>query len=113
MIRALESTYLLTLDGEIVERPQYAYMRIALAIHGVDIPRIMKTYDHLSRQLYVHEPSAIMFAGTRCANLCASYLSSVHDGRLESIYNTLIDTAKIGLVGGVVGLTVGSVPSSE
>src|SRR4051812_5085913 len=43
--KTLEKSYLLRIDGKIVERPQHMYMRVAIGIHKSDIQSAIKTYN--------------------------------------------------------------------
>jgi len=41
-LKTLEKGYLQKIDGEIIETPQYMYMRVAIGIHGHDIDHVWK-----------------------------------------------------------------------
>ena len=41
--KTLEKSYLLKVDGSTAERPQYLLMRVAVGIHGDDLPSILET----------------------------------------------------------------------
>ena len=45
--KTLEKSYLLKINGRIVERPQHLLMRVAVGIHRDDIPSVLETYDLL------------------------------------------------------------------
>jgi ribonucleoside-diphosphate reductase alpha chain len=52
--KTLERSYLVRLNGEVVERPQYMYMRVAIGIHKVFIhlvQSLIKTRTILMQQL--------------------------------------------------------------
>ena len=38
--KTLERSYLLKIDGKVVERPQHMLMRVAVGIHGEDIGQV-------------------------------------------------------------------------
>ena len=63
-VKVLERSYLLRSGGEIIERPQFMYMRIAVVIHGDDIPRVLETYELLSTGKYSHASPTMWNAGT-------------------------------------------------
>ena len=48
--KTLEKSYLLRSDGNIIERPQYLFMRVALAIHRRSIKDAIATYKLLSQK---------------------------------------------------------------
>ena len=52
--KTLARAYLLKLKGKIVERPQHMWMRVALSIHGNDMPLVQETYDFLSLKFFTH-----------------------------------------------------------
>ena len=48
--KTLERSYLLKVNGKIVERPQHMLMRVALGIHGWDFKDALETYDYMGRK---------------------------------------------------------------
>ena len=48
--KTLERSYLMKLDGKIVERPQHMLMRVAIGIHGEDTDAAIETYHHPGRR---------------------------------------------------------------
>lgn len=48
--KTLERSYLLRLNGEIVERPQHMLMRVAVGIHKEDIDAACQTYQLMSER---------------------------------------------------------------
>ena len=48
--KTLEKSYLLKIDEEIVERPQYLFLRVALCIHRHNLEKAFETYDHISNK---------------------------------------------------------------
>ena len=63
--KTLEKSYLLKIDGKIAERPQNMLMRVAVGIHGDDIPRVIETYDLLSQRYFTHATPTLFNAGTK------------------------------------------------
>ena len=43
--KTLEKSYLLKIDGKVVERPQHMLMRVAVGIHMDDIDAVLETYN--------------------------------------------------------------------
>lgn len=72
--KTLERAYLLRCDKRIVERPCYMYMRVALGIHGTDIPAALETYDLLSRGMFTHATPTLFNAGTPRSQLASWYV---------------------------------------
>ena len=50
--KTLERAYLMKINGEIVERPQHMWMRVALGIHGDDLESAKQTYDLMSNKYF-------------------------------------------------------------
>ena len=48
--KTLEKSYLLKIDNEVVERPQYLFMRVALCIHRDNLERLLKHIIILQRK---------------------------------------------------------------
>ncbi|NBU34182.1 ribonucleoside-diphosphate reductase subunit alpha [bacterium] len=71
--KTLEKSYLLRVNGVIVERPQHMYMRVALGIHQDDIDSVLKTYEYISQHFYTHASPSLFNAGTRMSNLSSCF----------------------------------------
>jgi len=48
--KTLEKSYLFKVNGKIAERPQHMIMRVAVGIHGEDIPAVLETYNYMSEK---------------------------------------------------------------
>merc|ERR1739838_1133632 len=59
-----ERSYLLKIDGKVVERPQHLLMRVAVGIHGEDFPAAIETYNLLSEKWFTHASPTLFIAGT-------------------------------------------------
>ncbi len=62
--KTLERSYLLRMDGEVVERPQHMLMRAAVGIHGTDLDSAIETYNLMSDQRFIHATPTRFNAGT-------------------------------------------------
>jgi ribonucleoside-diphosphate reductase alpha chain len=108
--KTLEKSYLMKIDGKVVERPQHLYMRVAIQVHKDDIDNIIKTY-HLISQHYFTFASPTMFnAGSRLQNLSSCFLIGTHDS-IGGIYKTISDCAQISKVGGGIGVHINNIRS--
>jgi ribonucleoside-diphosphate reductase alpha chain len=47
--KTLERSYLLKINGKIVERPQHMLMRVSVGIHLDDLKSVIETYDLMSK----------------------------------------------------------------
>ena len=62
--KTLERSYLLKIDGKVVERPQHMLMRVAVGIHGEDIEGAIETYNLMSERLFTHASPTMFNAAT-------------------------------------------------
>jgi len=60
----MERSYLLRINGKVVERPQHMLMRVAIGIHGEDIDSAIETYNLLSEKLFTHASPTMFNAAT-------------------------------------------------
>ena len=105
-IKTLEKSYLLKVQGKIVERPQHMLMRVSLGIHRDDIDSAIETYNFMSKQWFIHETTALFNAGTMFPQLSSYFSLTLKSDSADGIYDTLKQTAVISEYNGVVGLSV-------
>lgn len=108
--KTLEKSYLMKINGMVVERPQHLYMRVAVGIHRDDIASVLKTYDIISQHYYTHASPTLFNASSRLANFSSCYLIGTNDS-IEGIYKTITDCAKISKVGGGIGVHISNIRS--
>ncbi|KAJ7487685.1 ribonucleotide reductase alpha subunit [Mycena galericulata] len=89
--KTLERSYLLRLDGRIVERPQHLIMRVAVGIHGSDIGSVLETYNLMSERYFTHATPTLFNAGTPRAQMSSCFLVCMKEDSIEGIYSTLKD----------------------
>lgn len=109
--KTLERAYLTKVNGKIVERPQYMWMRVALGIHEDDFKEALQTYDLMSRKYFTHATPTLFNAGTQHQQMSSCYLMSMEDDSLEGIYNSVKDCALISKYAGGIGLHVHNIRS--
>lgn len=102
--KTLQKNYLMRVNNDIVERPQYLYMRVAVGIHGRDIEKVLETYDLLSRWMYSHATPTMYHAGSPKPQLSSCFLLPPIPDDLDGIYQTLKNSAMISKHAGGVGL---------
>ena len=93
--KTLERAYLMKINGEIVERPQHMWMRVALGIHGDDLESAKQTYDLMSNKYFTHATPTLFNSGTPRPQMSSCYLLAMEKDSIEGIYNTLKDCALI------------------
>jgi ribonucleoside-diphosphate reductase alpha chain len=104
--KTLEKSYLLKLDGKIVERPQHMLMRVAIGIHSNNIDAAIKTYNLLSEKWFTHATPTLFNAGTPKAQLSSCFLLTMKNDSIEGIYDTLKQCARISQSAGGIGLSI-------
>ena len=109
--KTLERAYLTKVNGKIVERPQYMWMRVALGIHDDDFKDALQTYDLMSKKYFTHATPTLFNAGTQHQQMSSCYLLAMEDDSLDGIYNTVKDCAMISKFAGGIGLHVHNVRS--
>jgi ribonucleoside-diphosphate reductase alpha chain len=104
--KTLEKSYLIKLDGKVVERPQHMLMRVAVGIHKEDVDAAIETYHLLSQKWFTHATPTLFNAGTPKAQLSSCFLLTMKDDSIDGIYDTLKQCAKISQSAGGIGLSI-------
>ena len=104
--KTLERSYLLKVNGEIAERPQDMFMRVAIAVAGNDLDEIKELYDLLSQGYYTHATPTLFNAGCKMQQLSSCFLLAMQDDSISGIYDTLKDCALISKSAGGIGLHI-------
>lgn len=107
--KTLEKSYLLKLNGKIVERPQHMIMRVAVGIHLDDIESVRTTYEYMSEKYFTHATPTLFNAGTPKPQMSSCFLLTMKDDSINGIFDTLSQTAKISQSAGGIGLSVHNV----
>lgn len=107
--KTLERSYLMRLDGYIVERPQYMFLRAALGIHKQDIESAIETYNLMSEKWFIHATPTLFNSGTPKPQLSSCFLLSLTEDSIPGIFETLSRCAKISQSAGGIGLSVHNV----
>ena len=98
-IKTLQKGYLN--DGE---TPQYLFMRVAVGIHGDNIPRVKETYNLMSQKYFTHATPTLFNAGTKNPQMSSCFLVAMKDDSIEGIYETLKECAHISKWSGGIGI---------
>jgi len=104
--KTLERSYLLKLNGQIVERPQHMLMRVSIGIHKTDLDAAIETYELMSKRFFTHATPTLFNAGTPKPQMSSCFLLQMQDDSIDGIYDTLKQTAKISQSAGGVGLSI-------
>ena len=107
--KTLERSYLLKINGKIVERPQHMLMRVSVGIHLNDLDAVIETYDLMSKKFFTHATPTLFNAGTPKPQMSSCFLLAMQDDSIDGIYDTLKQTAKISQSAGGIGLSIHNV----
>ncbi|WP_149242053.1 ribonucleoside-diphosphate reductase subunit alpha [Dyadobacter sp. 32] len=104
--KTLEKSYLLKVEGKIVERPQHMLMRVAIGIHQEDINAAIETYHLLSEKWFTHATPTLFNAGTPKPQMSSCFLLTMKEDSINGIYDTLKNCALISQSAGGIGLSI-------
>ncbi len=107
--KTLERSYLLKLNGQIVERPQHMLMRVSIGIHLEDLASAKETYELMSKKFFTHATPTLFNSGTPKPQMSSCFLLTMQDDSIDGIYDTLKQTAKISQSAGGIGLSIHNV----
>jgi len=112
-LKTLEKGYLQKIDGDIIETPQYLYMRVSIGIHGHDIDRVLETYEAMSKGLFIHATPTLFNAGTHRPQMSSCFLIANKEDSIDGIYNTVKECAQISKWAGGIGLHIHDVRANK
>ena len=104
--KTLTRSYLMKLNGKIVERPQQMLMRVSLGIHKNDVKSAIKTYDLMSDGWFTHATPTLFNAGTPKPQMSSCFLLTMKEDSIGGIYDTLKSCAQISQSAGGIGLAL-------
>ncbi|KAM7360956.1 ribonucleoside diphosphate reductase large subunit [Cochliomyia hominivorax] len=104
--KTLERSYLLKMNGKIVERPQHMLMRVAIGIHGEDIDSAIETYNLLSERYFTHASPTLFAAATNRPQLSSCFLLTMVADSIEGIFKSVEQCAMISKSAGGIGINV-------
>jgi ribonucleotide reductase alpha subunit len=86
---AAQKSYLMKVNGKVVERPQHMLMRVAIGIHGRNIKDALAAYELMSQKFFTHASPTMFNAGTPRPQMSSCFLVAMKDDSIEGIYDTL------------------------
>jgi ribonucleoside-diphosphate reductase alpha chain len=104
--KTLERSYLMRMNGRVVERPQHLFMRVAVGIHGENIDAAIETYNLMSERWFIHATPTLFNASTPKPQLSSCFLLSMTDDSIKGIFETLSRCALISQSAGGIGLSI-------
>ena len=107
-VRTLMRAYLMRVDNNIVERPQYMLMRVACSLYDNEA-QIVECYRMLSQKLYTHATPTLFNAGMINGQLASCFLLNMQSDSIEGIFNTVHQCAKISKFAGGIVLSISNI----
>lgn len=112
--KTLLNGYLLrNTDGQVLERPQHLWMRVAIQLHGANKELVRETYDALSLGYFIHATPTLFNAGTKHPQLSSCFLVQMESDSIQGIYNTLGECAQISKWAGGIGLSIHNIRARD
>ncbi|KAK7602972.1 hypothetical protein V9T40_002971 [Parthenolecanium corni] len=111
--KTLERSYLLKINGRVVERPQHMLMRVSVGIHGEDIEAAIETYNMLSEKYFTHASPTLFSSATPRPQLSSCFLIAMKDDSIDGIFDTVSTCAKISKWAGGVGLHIHNIRATN
>lgn len=112
-LKTLEKSYLQRVEGKLIETPQYMFMRVAVGIHGKDIPSVIETYDKMSQGLFIHATPTLFNAGTPRPQMSSCFLIANKEDSINGIYSTLTECAQISKWAGGIGMHIHDIRANK
>ncbi|GME79717.1 unnamed protein product [Ambrosiozyma monospora] len=81
-------------------------MRVAIGIHGDNIPKVLETYNLMSQRYFTHASPTLFNAGTPRPQMSSCFLVAMKEDSIEGIYDTLKECALISKTAGGIGLHI-------
>ena len=110
--KTLEKSYLLKINGKIIERPQDMLLRVAIALQMGNIKMIGDTYKLMARGYYTHASPTLYNSGTNHMQCSSCFLLGTSDS-LSSITHTWDSCAQISKWAGGIGLHVSNIRAKD
>jgi ribonucleoside-diphosphate reductase alpha chain len=111
--KTLEKSYLMRINGRIVERPQQMLMRVSLGIHRTDFKDALETYEYMSKKYFTHATPTLFNSGTPRPQLSSCFLLSMCEDSISGIYQSLQECAMISKYAGGIGIHIHNVRSKN
>jgi ribonucleoside-diphosphate reductase alpha chain len=83
--KTLERSYLLKVDGNVIERPQHMIMRVSIGIHKHDIDSAIETYNLMSLKYFTHATPTLFNAGTVKPQMSSCFLLTAKSDSIDGM----------------------------
>jgi len=109
-LRTLEKSYLLKDEKQnVIERPQYMWLRVAIEVAGFKMEEIIGAYNMMSQGYFTHATPTLFNSGTKLSQLSSCFLLANKGDSIDGLFDTMKDVAHISKLAGGIGLHVHNV----
>src|SRR6056300_859277 len=112
-LKTLEKSYLQRVNGKLIETPQYMFMRVAIGIHGKDVPAVLETYDKMSQGYFLQATPTLFNAGNPRPQMSSCFLIANKADSIDGIYGTLTECAQISKWAGGIGMHIHDIRANK
>lgn len=120
-IKTLMRSYLGSVAGRVLERPQDMWLRVAIQVTTDSPPssslpdpeRVRETYDLLSQGFYTHATPTLFAAGMARSQMSSCFLLTMKEDSIDGIFDTMKQCALISKYAGGIGLDVTKVRATN
>ncbi|KAJ7739539.1 ribonucleotide reductase [Mycena metata] len=109
-IQDIQKRFLARKDGQLTERIQHMYMRIAVSVHLDDIGNALHTYDLLSSRQIALDAFMTIYAGTKERAMSSSYSIALSQSNVHELYDGITRAAFTARKGGTVAVSAQGLP---
>ena len=107
-VKTMERTYITKYEGQLIERPQDVFMRVATLVHCGDLQKTIESYNLMSKKYFTHASPTLFNAGNKHGNLVSCFLLGTEDS-ISGIAKTWNDVSHISKWGGGIGIHVSNI----
>lgn len=108
-LKTLEKGYLLHVKGKLIERPQYALLRVCIQLFGSDLDKVSAYYEKMSLRMFIHATPTIFNSGANKSQLSSCFLAPIKSDSIEGIFDTAKDCAIMSKSSGGIGLSISNI----
>ena len=113
-LKTLVKSYLLKDDkNQLVETPQYMYLRVSLGIHVQHLEKVKETYDAMSQGYFIHATPTLYNSATPRPQMSSCFLVANKDDSIDGIYDTIKECAQISKWAGGIGTSVHNIRATK
>ena len=110
-INTFMKSYLIKVDGVLIERPQDVFMRTAIQIHRDNFKLVKQTYDLISLRYFTHATPTLYNSCLNKNQLSSCFLLAPKGDSIAEIYDSIKDCALISKHSGGLGLSLHDIRS--